>query len=248
MLPTTIDGVLEELDRTIATARQDESRLGYFPALYRKVTASVQRGIADGRFEDGERMERLDVIFANRYLDAIGKLRAGEAPSRSWAIAFEAAASRRPIVLQHLLLGMNAHINLDLGIAAARAAPSSELAGLHGDFNTINDVLGELVDGVKDELTVVWPKLALLDRLSGPADDAIANFSMGAARDLAWKTATKLAPLSHQQQRPLIAQSDRRVEILGRVIWKPGLVARAVGAFIRLGERGTVREIIDLLA
>jgi len=46
----------------------------------------------------------------------------------------------------------------------------------------------------------------------------------------------------------LIAQSDRRVEILGRVIWKPGLVARAVGAFIRLGERGTVREIIDLLA
>jgi len=25
-------------------------------------------------------------------------------------------------------------------------------------------------------------------------------------------------------------------------------VARAVGAFIRLGERGTVREIIDLLA
>ena len=127
MLPTTIDGVLEELDRTIATARQDESRLGYFPALYRKVTASVQQGIVDGRFEDGERMERLDVIFANRYLDAIGKLRDGEAPSRSWAIAFAAAASRRPIVLQHLLLGMNAHINLDLGIAAARAEAVSEI-------------------------------------------------------------------------------------------------------------------------
>ncbi|MCH7825275.1 MAG: hypothetical protein IH849_10770 [Acidobacteria bacterium] len=57
MLPTTIDGVIEELDRTIATARRDESRLGYFPALYRKVTASVQQGIADGRFEDGDRME-----------------------------------------------------------------------------------------------------------------------------------------------------------------------------------------------
>lgn len=77
MLPTTIDGVIEELDRTIATARRDESRLGYFPALYRKVTASVQQGIADGRFEDGDRMERLDIIFANRYLEAIGKHRAG---------------------------------------------------------------------------------------------------------------------------------------------------------------------------
>ncbi len=248
MLPTTIDGVLDELDRTIATARRDESRLGYFPALYRKVTVSVKEGIADGRFEDGERVERLDVIFANRYLEAIGKLGAGEAPTRSWGVAFEAAASSRPIVLQHLLLGMNAHINLDLGIAAAHTAPGSELGALHGDFNTINDVLAELVDEVKGELTVVGPKLALLNRLSGPTDDAIANFSMGAARDRAWETATKLASLPRQEQEPLIAQSDRRVEILGRLIWKPGLVARAVGAFIRLGERGTVPEIIDLLA
>ena len=93
MLPTTIDGVINELDRTIAEARREASRLGYFPALYRKVTLSVKQGIADGRFEDGKRMERLDVIFANRYLQAIAKLRAGEAPTRSWAIAFDAAAS-----------------------------------------------------------------------------------------------------------------------------------------------------------
>ena len=247
MLPTTIDGVIKELDRTIAEARREASRLGYFPALYRKVTFSVKQGIADGRFEDGKRMERLDVIFANRYLEAIAKLRSGEAPTRSWAMAFDAAASSRPLVLQHLLLGMNAHINLDLGIAAARTAPGGELAALQGDFNTINDVLAELVDEVKGDLTAVWPKLAWLDRLSGPADDAIANFSMGAARDRAWKTATRLAPLPSQEQRLLIAESDRRVEILGRVIWKPGLTARAVGTFIRMGERGTVPEIIDLL-
>jgi len=160
MLASTIDGVIERLDDVIAGARRQDSRSGYFPALYRKVTASVKEGIRAGRFADGERMERLDVVFANRYLDAVAAVRRGEPPTRSWQISFAAAQGWWPIVLQHLLLGMNAHINLDLGIAAARTAPGAELAGLESDFNSINDLLAELVNGVKEELSTVWPRLS----------------------------------------------------------------------------------------
>ena len=242
----TIDEVIAELDGLVAEARRQSSRLGYFPALYRKVTVAVKEGIAADRFEDGARMERLDVVFANRYLEAMAARRGGTA-TRSWQVAFDAAGRWWPIVLQHLLLGMNAHINLDLGVAAARTAPGGELAGLHNDFNAINDVLAELTDGVKEELATVWPRLRRLDRLAGDVDDRVVGFSIGKARDHAWKLAERLAPMSRADQEAEIAATDRRVAKLGRLIWKPGPVARLKAGFVRLGERGTVPEIIDLL-
>ena len=65
----TIDGVIGKLDQIIDWSYTTKSRLGYFAALYRKVTIKVKEGIEEDFFEDGERMERLDVIFANRSLD-----------------------------------------------------------------------------------------------------------------------------------------------------------------------------------
>lgn len=247
MPAATIDEVIEQLDEVIARARRESSRAGYFPALYRKVTVAVKEGIANGRFEDGERMERLDVLFANRYLEAVAAHRRGEPPARSWQLSFEAASRWWPIVLQHLLLGMNAHINLDLGVAAARTAPGSELPGLKTDFDRINEVLAELTGGVKEELSTVWPRLRRLDRLAGSGEDRIINFSITGARDHAWELAQRLAPLGPEGQAAEIAATDLRVALLGRLIWKPGPVARLTTGFIRLGERGAVPEIIDLL-
>ena len=60
----TIDQVIRQLDDIIDWSIRNDSRLGYFAALYRKVTLQVKSGITDGFFEDAERMERLDVIFA----------------------------------------------------------------------------------------------------------------------------------------------------------------------------------------
>jgi len=91
----TIDDVLARLDGIVEKCLRDGSRLGYFAALYRSVTRRVRDSITAGRFEDGPRMERLDVIFANRYLDAVDRLWKGETPTRSWQLAFRAAKRRR---------------------------------------------------------------------------------------------------------------------------------------------------------
>ena len=77
----------------------------------------MKDGINNKDFEDGVRMERLDVTFANRYLDAFYSWIAGKQITNSWKIAFDSVAQSKSLVIQHLLLGMNAHINLDLGIA-----------------------------------------------------------------------------------------------------------------------------------
>ena len=67
----TVDQVLKALDAVIADAVRTGSRVGYFAAIYRKVTAKVAEGIASGFFDDSERMQRLDVAFATRYLTAL---------------------------------------------------------------------------------------------------------------------------------------------------------------------------------
>ena len=50
--------------------------------------------------------------------------------AQCWSVAFHAAHRRPPIIFQHLLLGMNAHINLDLGIACAEVAPGPAIDDL----------------------------------------------------------------------------------------------------------------------
>ncbi len=241
----SIDDVIDELARVLKTARAEKSRLGYFPALYRKITIAVKEGIRNGIFEDADRLERLDVVFANRYLEALSQHRGGELPTASWLVAFDTARKRMPIVLQHLLLGMNAHINLDLGIASAEVAPGQELPGLRNDFEKINEVLAAQVEGVKEDLATVWPKLRLL--YAGPGEDRIINFSIRKARDHSWGLAQELAGLGREDRLVRIGVADRRVAKLARLIMNPGPLGHLTTWLIRMGERGSVPEIIDLL-
>ena len=144
----TIDEVVDILEEIIQTAITNKDPLGYFAALYKKVTVAVRTGIHKKQFEDNERMEKLDVIFANRYIYAYYAYQAEQEVTTSWLKAFEMGKQFWPIVLQHLLIGMNAHINLDLGIAAATVSKGQSIDSLHNDFNQINEVLASLVKEV----------------------------------------------------------------------------------------------------
>ncbi|KFA93861.1 DUF5995 family protein, partial [Archangium violaceum] len=203
-----INGVISQLETIIDECVATGDRLGYFAALYNRVTLAVRDGIQKNQFDDGQRMERLDVTFANRYLTAYAQFRTGELPSRSWLHAFTAASNPNLIVLQHLLLGMNAHITLDLGVAAARTCPGSELAPLKGDFDKINTVLATLTPIVEKELQSESFVFDILTHLAPELELKLVGFSMDEARDNAWKLAQSLAPLSPQQQVPLMATRD----------------------------------------
>ena len=65
---TTITGVIEQLTKIIAQSATENNRAGYFAALYKKVILAMADKIKAGFFEDNQRMEKLDVIFATRYL------------------------------------------------------------------------------------------------------------------------------------------------------------------------------------
>jgi len=243
----TLDDVLVALDAIVDRCCEEQSPLGYFAALYRQVTRDVQASVAAGRFDDPARMERLDVRFAARYLSAVEDYRRGRPTTASWEVALRAAGEWWPTVLQHLLLGMNAHINLDLGIAAAEVAPGSALAGLQADFARINAILAARVDGVEDALAHIWPLLRWLDLGAGAADEAVVNFSIRRARDHAWDVARRLAPLDARARAPEIERLDRHVRLIGRGIRHPGPWLSTKLRLVRLGERGNVHAKIDML-
>jgi hypothetical protein len=242
----TIADVLEALDEIIADAMEARSRVGYFAAIYRKMTAKVAEGIETGFFDDGERMERLDVLFADRYLQAYDAFRAGGSTTRSWARAFEATTSTRPIILQHLLVGINAHINLDLGIAAAEIAPGPALPDLRRDFDRDNEIIGSLMTEVASDLGVVSPWIGLLDRLGGRHDDEVIRFSIEAARSAAWRFAVELAPLAREDWGGPIGARDASAARLGDVVLNPGWLSLGL-LVIRARESTDVRRVIEVL-
>lgn len=245
--PDSIDGVIEALDAAVSWARAQASPLGYFAVLYRSVTARVAEGIGTGFFDDPARMERLDVVFARRYLDALDAFRDGGRPTRSWDVAFGAADDATATVLQHLLVGISAHINLDLGIAAAAVAPGEALPRLRRDFDRINEILAAMTRRAQGALATVSPWLGLLDRLGGRTDDEIVHFSIEVARSEAWSFAVELAPLEQRDWARPIASRDRIIARLGRRIRRPGLLTGALW-LIRLRESKDVRRNLDVLA
>jgi hypothetical protein len=243
----TIDEVIAELDHIITAAIAEGDRLGLFAALYRGVTSRVRQGIAGGVFEDGPRMARFDAVFANRYLDALATWRAGGTPSKCWRVAFEASRRTDLILLQHLLLGINAHVNLDLGVAAATVCPGDALPALHTDFDRINQILAALTDDVKRVVAGFSPLLHLLDELGGSAEDAMVNFSLTAARDDAWQHAVMLAPLAPALQGPTIAMIDGKATFLARLVAEPGRILTAMLDAVNLEESTDIAAVIRAL-
>lgn len=248
MTAGSIDDVLAELDRVVGVCRARGSADGYFAALYRRVTAEVKARIASGGFDDGARMERLDVAFANRYLDAWARHERGDPVTESWKVALGCSRSYWPVMLQHLLLGMNAHINLDLGIAAAQVAPGGSIHSIERDFARINDVLAAMTDEVQDRLARIWPAMRWLDRFGGRIDEAVVNFSIRRAREHAWQVASELAAARAGPERDsIIGRTDTAMAALGRRVHNPGIKLRIVLGAIRLRERGSVAEKLDAL-
>ena len=146
---TKLDEVVEAIGAIIDWSIGASSRLGYFAALYKRITIAVRTALEQGAFEDGPRMQRLDVTFASRYFDALnGYFHPGKypKPTRSWKVTFDVATRPEPIIVQHMLAGVNVHIALDLGIAAQTVAPGAQLPKLKEDFNRINAVLASQVE------------------------------------------------------------------------------------------------------
>ena len=248
---TSIDQVVDTIQGIVDWSIANESRLGYFAALYKRITIAIRKGIEDHLFDDGPRMERFDVIFASRYFAALnGYFHPAQFPSLSdcWRVAFDGALLPEPILVQHMLAGVNAHIDLDLGIAAEEVAPGPLLPTLHHDFNTVNAVLASQVSTVVGEINSLSPVLAdIYDVLMKHELDLIAD-ALVVVRDSAWHFASVLASKPGFIDPTIIKLHDLKVAGLGKLILDPpGLLLSHLVEIIGAAESRDIVKNIQTL-
>jgi hypothetical protein len=247
MQANTLNEVVQHLDAIIVQCRQNNSRIGYFATLYRAMTLGVQTGIAQGVFDDGVRMEKLDVAFANRYLQAYEQFAAGQIATHSWMHAFNAASQDNLTLVQHLLLGINAHINLDLGIAAAAISTPDTIQALQYDFEQINVVIGNVYAMLQRKLKKIsWPVI-FLSSLDPQRSDALINFSIQKARDTAWSNALLLSASPDAGDEAIIKATDSVIAKVATCIQNPGGLTNLLVKGIMLFESNDVGKNLDIL-
>jgi hypothetical protein len=215
--------IMTLLDRELA----ETDGVWAFNRLYLRVTLSVRSAVTSTTFADPLFLEKLDVVFANQYFDAIaaGDRAPGDAPS-AWRPLFESRYQAGLHPIQFALAGMNAHINRDLpaGIVAAfaEAGGSPDREGARrADFNKVNDLLAAVESQIKTELATGL--VAVVDAAGGDVDDAVAMWNVRAAREAAWTNAEVLwalrsTPLLHDR---FFMRLDRFTGFAGRGLLVP---------------------------
>lgn len=247
MQAASIPQVISCLDEIIQSCKEKPSRLGYFASLYKAMTTGVQTGIEQGAFEDGARMERLDVAFANRYLDAYTDYVSGKLATHSWMHAFKASEQTNLTVVQHLLLGINAHINLDLGIATASISTPDNLESLHHDYNQINEVIANVYNSMDKALRKISWTAVFLKSLDTGGTHSVINFSIQKARDAAWSNAQLLTGMDIPQADRVIRTTDAVISKVATAIQNPVGIIQWLTKSILLFESNDIRKNISIL-
>ena len=192
-------------------------------------------------------MHQFDVAFANRYIDAYQKYQNKQLIPAVWKVAFD--AKDEPLtILQHLFLGMHAHINFDLGLTAGLQFIPEEIRDFENDFMAINDILSAMTEEIQHKLFKSSYLLAFLDWLAKEKDEQVANFSIVNARKLSWQFACALAELPPNGKALLIEQTEAGTTRLSHFILKPkSKFIRTIYKTISWFEEKDVQQIIRRL-
>lgn len=227
---TEVVDIMEMFERELS----DADGLWWFNHLYLRVTLAVRSAVTTATFRDPAFLEKLDVVFANLYFDAVaaGDTDPVAAPS-AWRPLFERRHQRGILSIQFALAGMNAHINRDLplGIVATYVATDGapgQAGARYADFTRVNDLLETVEAQIRVEFSTGI--VGLVDSVAGDVDDAVAMWKVRAARDAAWTNAEVLWALqtSPALRAAFFARLDRFTGFAGRgLLVRPAKLQRS---------------------
>jgi len=243
-----IDSAVEQLDLIIDDALRNADRIGYFTALYERITTNIRRSVVAGTvFQNSSRMSLFDLTFAQRFLDAWSQHQNAVTPSSCWQVAFDILNNSKPLAVQHIMLGMNAHINFDLGIATAQMARSPEgLKSLHDDYLILNEILWRFTNVMEVSLSEISPRLGKIIHVAPMLEAVMYDFGIFVAREWAWEMAVELVT-EPENWDAIVARRDAQVTAIGKALFPlPGLLGK-MEEWIREAESNDIRQNIVLL-
>ncbi len=185
---STIPEVIARM-RTIDAALPRKDGVAIFNRLYLQVTLAVDSASAGTEFEDKRFIDCLDVVFASLYFDAEPTIDSGADCPVAWRPLVETRSQpREPI--QFALAGMAAHIGHDLPVAVVATCeelglPPEDDSAIHRDYQRVDGLIATVETQVAS-----WFETGLIadieDVTPEKTGEAIAMWSIVAARDLAW--------------------------------------------------------------
>jgi hypothetical protein len=190
---STIEELVDDLDRRLSELTAEHGHRATFLATYRRTTLAVGRAVQQGAFEDGAWVTRWTAVFGRYFTDAHDADLAQRPVPRPWRLAFGLAADVHP--LAHLLVGMNAHINYDLPqamlevIAPEDFADADLLASRVRDHDRIDVILAGRVAAEDGEIG--GPR-RLLDRVLAPANRVASRRFLAESRAKVWENVLAL--------------------------------------------------------
>lgn len=190
----TIDEVIARM-QSIDAALPASDGVACFNRMYLEVTLGVSQHVERGFFGDPAFLSRLDVVFGNLYFRAVDAL---SGPPSDMPVAWRPllAARDTPGIepIQFALAGMNAHINHDLPLAVVRTCIDLTTAPddgcHHADYHKVDALLKASVESIRQSFE--QPDVVVVDQHVAAVANVIGNWSIDAAREVAWDTAEAL--------------------------------------------------------
>jgi hypothetical protein len=201
-------------------------RRAIFADAYGTMTSNMVAAIERGEFDDCGWVDRLLHRFADYYFEAVDAYESGGDCPQVWRHALDGTHSQDLHPLQHLFLGINAHINYDLAFALADVLDDwSSLDavlrnGRHTDHDAVNLVIACTVDQVQESVVEpLSPGMGILDRLLGPVDEWAFSNLIANWRDDVWHDAVDLVEAeSLDRRREVSDRIGRRAQRLADLI------------------------------
>lgn len=182
----------------VAQWQARDDRRAIFLDCYLRMTHNMLVALVAGEFHDTAWVDRLLDRFAGYYFDALRAYEQTRATTPAvWRIAHNAAGRPDTLTLQHLLLGVNAHINYDLVLVVVELLQPEwdELGEVerhtrYADYTHVNAIIARTIDEVQTEVVArATPALAALDALLGPLDEWATGQVIAGWREEVWRQA-----------------------------------------------------------
>ena len=187
------------------------------------MTRNMFAAIEQGEFYDATWVRLLLHRFAQHYFNSLDAYdQDPDSTLKVWRVAHQSAASGDLLVIQNLMLGINAHINYDLVFAVVELLeeewPTLSPAQQHAryvDYSHVNKVLGRTIDTVQDEvISRLTPAFFLLDTALGPLDEWMTERLITSWRDTVWDQAMRILACHAADDREALRVEVEQITLL----------------------------------
>jgi hypothetical protein len=244
--PQSINEVLAKLKGLIDQYSEEQNPLGYFAALYYNVTYQIAQAIAKGTvFIHNHQLEQLDIVFAQRYFDAMDAFSNGGTATPPWQTIFTVIRSEKKLALdQYVIPSAIVHIHFDLCLAINDTIRTEDLPAFEADFYALNNTITGLVIPFNNAVGNIWKPFHLLLKLFGHEIVTLEDAVLVISRKQSWKKTIQLAQASTHQQMDLILALENDTILMEKKLLSPSWLLSIFFKWVAATENGSVADKI----